>query len=286
MPFPSTFSGFTLPNPTQKLNSPSQSSIIANLSSTLGQVEAVLGRDGDSSILGTIIGDLRSPDSGGGGHVQTAAKGGTGQTAYTKGDVLVAQNASTLTKLAVDVNDGRVLTIDSSVATGVKWGTAKGALLYGAASTVALLHGAERSVFSISVPGSTLSAGNVVRTTYDWQLNDLPGGTPSVFAKVQWGSSTLGFLRLDGTGTVNTSIKGILEHRMTVGATAAQTHTFFTQPIGYVASSIFTIRSSLIAGFTSAQDVSASVLYGMTLQHGHNGTSDIIARNILVEQIT
>ncbi len=119
MAFPSTLSSFTYPSASDKLNNPSHSALHNSVSSALGQVEVVIGTD--ASIIGTIIGDLRNPLSGGGGHVQAANKGGTGQTSYTKGDTLVATSASVLAKLAVGT-DGQALIADSSVAGGVKWG--------------------------------------------------------------------------------------------------------------------------------------------------------------------
>lgn len=67
--------------------------------------------------------DIRSSNSNGGGHVQTANKGGTGQTAFTKGDLLVATSASVLSKLGVG-SDGAALVVDSAQAAGIKWGTA------------------------------------------------------------------------------------------------------------------------------------------------------------------
>ena len=121
MSFPSTLSTFSRPTATSKLNSPSHSALHNTVSSALGQVEAVIGLANGSSVLGTIIGDLRSPSSGGGGHVQTANKGGTGQTTFTKGDILVAQSASVLTKLACSNTTGDVITVDTAQATGVKW---------------------------------------------------------------------------------------------------------------------------------------------------------------------
>src|SRR3990167_166558 len=99
--FPSVLSTFNKPTTTDKLNSPSHSALHNTVSSAVGQIEAVIGVDGANSVLGTIMSDLRNPDSSGGGHVQTANKGGTGQTAYTKGDILVASSSSVLTKLAI-----------------------------------------------------------------------------------------------------------------------------------------------------------------------------------------
>jgi hypothetical protein len=46
--------------------------------------------------------------------------GGTGQRRYTKGDLLVARDATTLVKLSVG-DDGQVLTCDSEADNGVRW---------------------------------------------------------------------------------------------------------------------------------------------------------------------
>lgn len=121
MTYSSTFSTFNKPNPTDRLNNPSHSALHNTVSSAIGQLEAVVGLAGDSSVLGTIIGDLRSPASGGGGHVQGAAFGGTGQTTFTKGDMLVATSASVITKLAVGT-DGQSPVADSTAASGIRWG--------------------------------------------------------------------------------------------------------------------------------------------------------------------
>ncbi len=122
MTFPSTLSTFNRPSPTDRLNSPSHSALHNTVSSAVGQIEAVIGLT-TTSLIGTLMYDVHSPDSNGGGHVQTANKGGTGQTNYNKGDVLVGQSSSILTKLGVGV-DGQALIADSTQAVGIKWGTA------------------------------------------------------------------------------------------------------------------------------------------------------------------
>ena len=118
--FPSILNTFTRPTTTDKLNSPSHSALHNSVSSALGQVQAFLGVVGDGSVVGTLSYDVRSPASNGGGHIQGVNKGGTGQTSFIKGDILVAQSSSVLTKVVVGT-DGYRLTANSSTASGVTW---------------------------------------------------------------------------------------------------------------------------------------------------------------------
>lgn len=120
--FPSILTTYTTPLATDRLNSPSHSGIEGNQNSGLVQVEAVIGIEGASSVVGSMQYLIKSPASDGGGHVQSANKGGTGQTTYTKGDILIAQSSSVLTKVAASATDGYALVTDSTQATGVKWG--------------------------------------------------------------------------------------------------------------------------------------------------------------------
>lgn len=119
MPYPSTISSFTNPSPADKLSTTPHSSIETAQNTDLTAIETFVGTE--SSLVGTLFYDIRGAGSNGGGHVQTANKGGTGQTAYTKGDVLVAQSSSVLSKLGIGT-DGNVLVADSSQSTGIKWG--------------------------------------------------------------------------------------------------------------------------------------------------------------------
>jgi len=119
--FPSILNTFNRPTATDRLNSPSHSALHNTVSSALGQVEATLGVVAANSVVGTLIYDVRSPASPGGGHVQGAAFGGTGQTNFIKGDILVASSASVLTKLAIGT-DGQTLAVNSSTASGLQWG--------------------------------------------------------------------------------------------------------------------------------------------------------------------
>lgn len=117
--YPSIITSFSYPQSDDRLDNPGHAALHRSTSSAVGQVQAFVGTL--SSAVGTLVYDIRSSNSNGGGHVQTAAKGGTGQTAYVKGDLLIASSSSVLTKLALG-NDGQVLTADSAQPTGVKWG--------------------------------------------------------------------------------------------------------------------------------------------------------------------
>lgn len=118
--YPSTLAALTDPQAADRLNSPSHSDLHQSENENIEAIQAFVGTI--ASTAGTLIYDIRATASDGGGHVQTANKGGTGQTTYTKGDLLVASSASVLSKLAAPSTDNLVLTADSSQATGVKWG--------------------------------------------------------------------------------------------------------------------------------------------------------------------
>lgn len=215
MAFPSTLSSFPRPTTSDKLNNPSHSGLHNTVSSALGQVEAVIGVDGANSVLGTIIGDLRSPGSGGGGHVQAANKGGTGQTAYTKGDILVAQSSSVLTKLAVG-SDGLTLKANSSVAAGIEWGSGAGNKINNVGSTLWLANSSTlTSIAYGTIPGSTLGTSGAVRARVfvsNW-LNNGNADEAYIF-KANYGSSSIFTLvigSLFAAGTGQASLLGNME---------------------------------------------------------------------------
>lgn len=123
--FPSVISTISNPVSTDKLSSPSHSSIESAQNDAISKLETFVGTL--ASTAGTLMYDVRATASDGGGHVQGANKGGTGQTAYTKGDLLVASSASILSKLAIGT-DNTILVVDSTQAVGVKYATANSIL--------------------------------------------------------------------------------------------------------------------------------------------------------------
>lgn len=163
MAYPSVISTLATPQPTDRLNSPSHSTLHQNENTAITEIETFVGTL--SSTAGSLVYDIRSPNSNGGGHVQTATKGGTGQTSYSKGDVLVAQSASVIARLAVGA-DGNVLTADSGQSSGVKWSAVVANKVGIVSSTVSIVESSIlTTLYSASIFGSTLGTNNAVRFT-------------------------------------------------------------------------------------------------------------------------
>lgn len=285
--FPSILNTFNRPAATDRLNSPSHSALHNTVSSALGQVQAVIGTS-TTSVLGTIIGDLRNPSSNGGGHVQTAIKGGTGQTTYTKGDVLVASSSSVLSKLAVGL-DGQTMVADSSVATGVKWGTAGGTRVYTNASVVTVIStGNETSIFSTTIPGSTLGTANVIRATA--YVRYLQGVSDQDFIfRAKYGNNIVSSVRLNSPNTFN-SVFGKFE--IVLGANAAvnsQRGNFLVDLVGVrtpsiVSTSIF--GANTFDTGTSSVESSANQTFGLTAQFSVLAGTGVTGNRIDINMVT
>lgn len=161
MAYPSVISTLANPSPSDKLNNPSHSTLHDNENTAITEIQTFVGTL-PASAVGTLMYDVRSPDSDGGGHVQSANKGGTGQTSYNKGDVLVGQSSSVLTKLSVGTN-GQYLVADSSTAIGVRWGVGNAPVtrVYSSPSVATWVRPSNLSYVTIEIvgPGAGSSGG-------------------------------------------------------------------------------------------------------------------------------
>lgn len=95
------------------------------------------------------------------GTAVAAAYGGTGQTSYTKGDILVATGATTLVKLAVGANDA-LLAADSTQTSGLRWNT----ITYTGTGGIVVLQ-TSPSITTPAITGGTLTGltGLAIRDT-------------------------------------------------------------------------------------------------------------------------
>ena len=104
------------------------------------------------------------------------ARGGTGLASYTKGDLLGASAATTLTKLGVGT-DGFVLRANSATATGLEWSAdIVGTVTDVTSSTGALTIATSTTTPALTIRAATTSVDGIV------QLSDSTGTTSSVLA--------------------------------------------------------------------------------------------------------
>jgi hypothetical protein len=208
MAYPSTITTFITPLAGDTLNSPSHSSIEAAQNTGLTELQTYIGANtgASASIVGTLLYDIKAPDSDGGGHVQSGSKGGTGQTIFTKGDILVAPNSSTLSKLAVGSNNQYPIA-DTSEATGIKWGSP---IRLGAAASVVTVTGNtdETTLFSVTVPTSVLSTANAVRATAYISAYTVAAAVDNLTLRATYGNNTIASVVLTASNASTPSIAG------------------------------------------------------------------------------
>lgn len=104
-----------------------------------------------------------------------AARGGTGNTSYTKGDLLAASASTTLSKLGVGTN-GQVLRANSATATGLEWGADFVGTVTSVSGSGAISVANGTTTPAISVAAASTSVVGVV------QLSDSTSTTSSTVA--------------------------------------------------------------------------------------------------------
>lgn len=222
MPYPSVIS--TLPNPqaTDRLNSPSHSSLHQSENTAIVETQTFVGTN--SSAIGTLVYDIRAAASNGGGHVQTANKGGTGQTSFTKGDILIATSSSVLTKLGVSSTVGDVLTANPNAAAGVNWAAGAASTKITAQNTAISRSAGNSSAltvfFATSVLGSTLSNNNAIKyTAYFPTFSKAASNTFT--ANVMYGNNTVATFTVASAPSIVGQI-GYLQGYIVASSVAAQ----------------------------------------------------------------
>ncbi len=284
--FPSVLTTFTDPNPSDRLNAPSHSGIETAQNTALEAVERAIGTD--ASTLGTIIGDLRNPTSDGGGHVQSANKGGTGQTSYAKGDLLVASSSSVLSKLSAGIN-GQTITADNTQAAGIRWTTSGSSKQAVSGSVFSLSNSTtETSILSTSISASTLGTNGAIRATLFMNNIAVNGAEDSILFKAVYGNSSV-------TGRI-ASITGaspagaVYADLIAANATNAQRlilRTDLFPPVVAITSIKAFIGMKNLFTATASEDSGANKPFGITAQWGlANGANGYSVLGYVVEKLT
>jgi hypothetical protein len=117
MSYPSSILSITNPLSSNTLNSPDHAQQHTLVNNDLIAVESVLGVQ-NSLDPNSITYQVQNPASQGGGHIQGASYGGTGQTYYNKGDILVGVSASVVGRQAAGPQ-GYAVVYDSTQTNGL-----------------------------------------------------------------------------------------------------------------------------------------------------------------------
>lgn len=283
MAYPSVISTLVNPQPTDRLNSPSHSSLHQSENTAVIETQTFLGTL--SSLQGTISYDVRSSNSNGGGHIQTANKGGTGQTSFNKGDLLIAQSSSVITKLSVGA-DAQALVADSSQAVGIKWATPGGTKLgvSGARSSIVAVV-AETSVMSVSVPASTLGTGNAIRSNVFLPYVSMNTAS-NIDVRVSWGNASIAFFHNVGAAGANQSFFGRIETELLATSSSTQTAITtltFNHPTNVPQTASVLAQGMLI--MNSLIDGGAIQTLGATISTGGSSGDRVDVGGYIVERI-
>ena len=276
--WPSVLSSITDPAATDRLNAPSHSSIESAQNDAIEKLETFIGTL--SSAVGTLVYNIRAAASNGGGHVHTAVLGGTGQITYTKGDMLAAQSSSVLSKLAVGLNEQRLIA-DSAEASGVKWVSGAGNRVFTSVITGLESAAAETSLISASIPASTLGATGAVRVILPFRCDNLGG--PSIFARLQYGGGTIASVLLFANSDYSRSVAGTIEATVLNQSGAVQRLVLSGEAYSAVPfqSSIYA-HKRLVFGSSSVESGLAQTL-GVTLQG--TGSNPLVFDQGIIEAI-
>lgn len=283
--WPSILSTLTDPAPTDKLNSPSHSSIESAQNDGIEKLESFVGTL--SSTAGTLIYDIRATASDGGGHVQAANKGGTGQTTYTKGDILVAQGSSALSKLAVGT-DGQIFKANSSAAAGVNWAddstpkiVVSGSILSVANTTT------ETSVLSATISASTLGATNAVRASLFIDSLTTNNSDNAVTIKGHYGSSSVAVTLGSISGATNADAVGGIDFLLIANAASNSQQVILKTSLGaYRVGWVSSIAGFQLSSSVISEDSGASKTLGITAKWNSAHVQNVFStRGFTVEKI-
>ena len=137
--------------------------------------------------------------------VVAVARGGTGLSSYTKGDLLAATGTTALGSLAVGTN-GQVLTADSSTATGLAWTSAAPGTVTSVTGTGAITVVNTTTTPNISVASASTSLAGVVQLSDSINTTSSTLAATSTAVKAAYDLANAALSRSGGTVTGNINL--------------------------------------------------------------------------------
>lgn len=288
MAYPSTITAFSNPIPSDRLNSPSHSSVETAQNTGLTELQTYIGvtTGVTASAAGTLLYDIKAPDSDGGGHVQTANKGGTGQTSFTKGNILVAANSSTLSKLAVGTQ-GQILAVDNTTDTGLSWSTGLSKVAINTASILVSVKTVTVPMFATSILGSTLSTNNGVRFT--GVIRNMTLISESLRIQVEYGNNVVASVTTaitQAASFLSGTLNGILVGNGGISSQLGYVSVDTANNVANIGAGIGGKFHTLIQGSSSVESsATQNLIISATFTEGAGNLSSIATGMFVVEKI-
>lgn len=134
-----------------------------------------------------------------------AARGGTGNTSYTKGDLLAASGATALGKLGVGTN-GQVLRANSAAATGLEWGNDFVGTVTSVSGSGAISVANGTTTPAISVASASTSTAGVVQLSDSTDTTSSSVAATSTAVKSAYDLANAALPKTGGTVTGNINL--------------------------------------------------------------------------------
>lgn len=174
------------------------------------------------------------------GGTLSVSNGGTGQTAYAKGDLLLGVSSGSLAKVGVGIN-GQILTADSTATSGVKWADATSGGVNSVSGTTNRISvtGTTNPVVDISasyIGQNTITTLGTVATG-TWHATTIgaiyggTGQTAVATGDLLYGSASNTWSILSGVSTGNALISGGLSTAPSWGKIGLTTHVSGNLPV-------------------------------------------------------
>lgn len=201
-------------------------------------------------------------------------------TLTTKGDIFVATGASTVVRQAIG-SDNQILVADSAQTNGLKWATnvTTKKVSIDVSNTTLTTTVTETTLYTVSIPGGTLSTNNGLRFRISITDLDMGNNPTNLTIRMKYGGTTMATVVSANVTSGATNLQGHIEgYILAAGTTSSQEgqcSLHFNEGNGYYAAH----------SGTAAIDSTSSQNLVITAQFSTATSSGMTVGNISVEQI-
>lgn len=248
-------------------------------------LETKVGVD-NSSVVTSLDYIAKNAASNGGGHVQTANTGGTGQTMYNKGDLLIGQSSSVLAKQSAGPN-GYAVIYDSTQANGLSSGAVLTApamqqqtYTYGVASYIGLSSVQSVSQYSVAISPIPSVLTDGMSFDVKWGSNNPTSVVSLIFSPSVVGSViSASVVNPDGSNIVPNAIRSSVIGTLKFSSSSS-VFQYATTP------DLENVVGSVIAGVSTLKVMTGILNVSSVIGHGFKSMPKLLKTNYALKDTT